>query len=95
MSDDEHGDDSLAAALCASPDLSTREESPHMHTFLRCPECGHVLKWIFVEQTTINGEHNVHRCQASCNFETLTGCAQVRHRDGYVGEMVQVDRVSW
>jgi len=66
MSDDEHD----GGGLAESPTSSDGGESPHMHDFLRCPECDHVLKWVFVEHTTAKGEHHVHRCQARCKCES-------------------------
>jgi hypothetical protein len=96
MSDEEHDDNGLAAARCASPKSSNGGESPHMHDFLRCPECQHVLKWVFVEHTTAKGEHHVHRCQAKCTTcETSGEMSQARKMDEYSGEMVQVGRGAW
>lgn len=60
-----------------------------MHDFLRCPECDHVLKWVFVEHTTAKGEHHAHRCQARCHCETA---GEARRLAEYSGEMVQVSR---
>jgi hypothetical protein len=101
MTDDEHEHehrDSSGLAMAqrsASPKSSNGGESPHMHDFLRCPECHHVLKWVFVEHTTANGEHHVHRCQARCTCETSVQWAQARKVDEYSGEMVQVGRGAW
>jgi hypothetical protein len=95
MSDDEHGDSSLAVAQRASLKSSNGGESPHVHDLLRCPECHHTLKWVFVEHTTANEEHHVHRCQAICTCETSGQWAQSRRMDEYSGEMVHVNRGAW
>jgi hypothetical protein len=97
MSDDEHGENSLAVVQRgASPKSSNGGDSPHMHDFLRCPECHHVLKWVFVEHTTAKGEHHVHRCQAICTCETSQQWAQSsRKMEEYASGMVQVNRGAW
>jgi hypothetical protein len=73
MGDDEHSDSSLATLQRASSKPSNGGGSPHMHDFLRCPECNYVPKWVFVEHTTANGEYHVYRCQAICTCETENG----------------------
>jgi hypothetical protein len=98
MSDEEHDDNNglATAGQSASPKSSNGGESPHMHDFLRCPECQHVLKWVFVEHTTAKGEHHVHRCQARCTTcETSGDLSQARKMDEFSGEMVQVGRGAW
>lgn len=99
MSDDEHGEnDSPAVVQHASPKSGTGAESPHMHDFLRCPECHHVLKWVFVEHTTAKGEHHVHRCQAICTCETSREEEWVqssRKMEEFSAGMVQVNRGAW
>jgi hypothetical protein len=96
MSDGEHDGGGLpAAARCAAPTSSSGGESPHLHDFLRCPECDHVLKWVFVEHTTAEGEHHVHRCQATCSCETAGGLFQGRKTEEWTGGMVQVGRGAW
>jgi hypothetical protein len=95
MSDDEHGDSSLATIQRASPKSSNGGGSAYMHDFLRCPECHHVLRRVFVEHTTANGEHHVHRCQAICTCETSGQWARLRRMDEYSSGMVQVNRGAW
>ena len=96
MSDDEHDDSGVTATCrCASTKSSSGGESPHMHDFLRCPECDHVLKWVFVEHKTAEGEHHVHRCQARCACETAGEWVHGRKTEEYAGGMVQVGRGAW
>ena len=102
MTDDEHGAGGIVqrASSSSTPKSSTGGESPHMHDFLRCPECQHVLKWVFVEHTTAKGEHHVHRCQAICTCETSSQgeewAQSARKMEGYSAEnMVQVNRGAW
>jgi hypothetical protein len=102
MADDEHGAGGIVQrASSSSPKSSIGGESPpHMHDFLRCPECQHVLKWVFVEHTTAKGEHHVHRCQAICTCETSSQgeewAQSGRKMERYSAEkMVQVNRGAW
>lgn len=94
MSDDEYGDHSGAATPRASSRPSNQSNNPHVQTFLRCPDCGHVLKWVFVDQV-IGGEHQIHQCQARCGCESSAGFAQPRKNNENEGEMFQVNRDLW
>lgn len=72
MSDDEYGDHSGAATPRASSRPSNQSNNPHVHTFLRCPDCELVLNWVSVGQV-IGDEHQIHQCQARCGCESSAG----------------------
>ncbi|KAM0705459.1 hypothetical protein Q7P35_006818 [Cladosporium inversicolor] len=89
------GDDQ--ESLTTTPRVSSRRSSGngslHVHTFLRCPRCDHLLKWVFIDQLV--DDVQTHGLQAGCDCGSTLEPTKTYKPHGQESEVVQVNRGAW
>ncbi|KAM0706061.1 hypothetical protein Q7P35_006609 [Cladosporium inversicolor] len=93
LADDGDDQNGRTTTPWASSRRSSGDESLHVRTFLRCPRCDHVLKWLLVDQS-VDGVQT-RRLQADCDCESTLGPTKIDKPHGLESEVIQVNRGAW